>query len=99
MLHRWDRSIAGAVRDLFSTIESFMTDKSARARRTTDASDGYTAADIEVLEGPAPVPLRTGSYIGGTDEKAMHPLFAKVIDNSMDEAVASHATWIEVDFD
>ena len=42
---------------------------------------------------------RPGMYIGGTDEKAMHHLFAEVIDNSMDEAVAGHATWIEVEFD
>jgi topoisomerase-4 subunit B len=35
-------------------------------------------------------------YIGGTDEKALHHLFAEVIDNSMDEAVAGHATFIEV---
>ena len=83
--------MAGAVRDLFSTIESFMTDKTV-ARRTSDASDGYTAADIEVLEGLEPVRRRPGMYIGGTDEKAMHHLFAEVIDNSMDEAVAGHAT-------
>ncbi len=88
--------MAGSVRDLFSTIESFMTDKTARARKTTDASDSYTAADIEVLEGLEPVRRRPGMYIGGTDEKALHHLFAEVIDNSMDEAVAGHATWIEV---
>ncbi|MTD93789.1 DNA topoisomerase IV subunit B [Hyphomicrobium sp. xq] len=91
--------MAGAVRDLFATIESFMTDKTARARRTTDASDAYTAADIEVLEGLEPVRRRPGMYIGGTDEKALHHLFAEVIDNAMDEAVAGHATWIEVRFD
>jgi topoisomerase-4 subunit B len=91
--------MAGAVRDLFATIESFMTDKTARARRTTDASDAYTAADIEVLEGLEPVRRRPGMYIGGTDEKALHHLFAEVIDNSMDEAVAGHATWIDVRFD
>ncbi|WP_291001722.1 DNA topoisomerase IV subunit B [Hyphomicrobium sp.] len=76
-----------------------MTDKTARARRNPDASDGYTAADIEVLEGLEPVRRRPGMYIGGTDEKAMHHLFAEVIDNSMDEAVAGHATWIEVELD
>jgi topoisomerase-4 subunit B len=91
--------MAGAVRDLFATIESFMTDKTARARRTTDASDAYTAADIEVLEGLEPVRRRPGMYVGGTDEKALHHLFAEVIDNSMDEAVAGHATWIEVELD
>jgi topoisomerase-4 subunit B len=91
--------MAGAVRDLFSTLESFMTDKTGRSRRSPDASDAYTAADIEVLEGLEPVRRRPGMYIGGTDEKAMHHLFAEVIDNSMDEAVAGHASRIEVVFD
>ena len=58
--------------------------------------DGYTAAHIEVLEGLEPVRRRPGMYIGGTDQKALHHLFAEVIDNSMDEAVAGHASWIEV---
>lgn len=62
-----------------------------------DASDGYSAQDIEVLEGLEPVRRRPGMYIGGTDEKALHHLFAEVIDNSMDEAVAGHATFIEVE--
>ncbi|MEZ5842124.1 MAG: DNA topoisomerase IV subunit B [Hyphomicrobiaceae bacterium] len=75
-----------------------MSDKT-RARRLTDASESYTAADIEVLEGLEPVRRRPGMYIGGTDEKALHHLFAEVIDNSMDEAVAGHATWIEVRLD
>ncbi|HUJ36307.1 MAG TPA: DNA topoisomerase IV subunit B [Hyphomicrobium sp.] len=73
-----------------------MTDKTGRSRRSPDASDAYTAADIEVLEGLEPVRRRPGMYIGGTDEKAMHHLFAEVIDNSMDEAVAGHASRIEV---
>lgn len=83
-------------RDLFAKLQDAMTRKSARARKTVDASDNYTAADIEVLEGLEPVRRRPGMYIGGTDEKALHHLFAEVIDNSMDEAVAGHATWIEV---
>ncbi len=58
---------------------------------------GYTAATIEVLEGLEPVRRRPGMYIGGTDEKALHHLFAEVIDNAMDEAVAGHATFIEVE--
>ena len=61
-----------------------------------DGDDAYTAADIEVLEGLEPVRRRPGMYIGGTDEKALHHLFAEVIDNAMDEAVAGHASWIEV---
>ena len=60
------------------------------------ASAAYSAKDIEVLEGLEPVRLRPGMYIGGTDERALHHLFAEVIDNSMDEAVAGHASRIEV---
>ncbi len=56
----------------------------------------YSAKDIEVLEGLEPVRRRPGMYIGGTDEKALHHLFAEVLDNAMDEAVAGHASWIEV---
>ncbi|MVA98978.1 DNA topoisomerase IV subunit B [Nitratireductor sp. CAU 1489] len=67
------------------------------APATKDGSEAYSAADIEVLEGLEPVRRRPGMYIGGTDEKALHHLFAEVIDNSMDEAVAGHATFIEVD--
>ncbi|WP_181702954.1 DNA topoisomerase IV subunit B [Chthonobacter albigriseus] len=67
------------------------------APRMTTASEGeYTASAIEVLEGLEPVRRRPGMYIGGTDDKALHHLFAEVIDNSMDEAVAGHASWIEV---
>ncbi|WP_099868209.1 DNA topoisomerase IV subunit B [Pararhizobium haloflavum] len=58
---------------------------------------GYSAADIEVLEGLEPVRRRPGMYIGGTDEKALHHLFAEVIDNAMDEAVAGHANFIDVE--
>jgi topoisomerase-4 subunit B len=66
---------------------------------TSPASGGdYSAQHIEVLEGLEPVRRRPGMYIGGTDEKALHHLFAEVIDNSMDEAVAGHATFIEVEF-
>lgn len=91
--------MAQAKPDLFSRPAEVMTDKTGRARKTTDASDAYTAADIEVLEGLEPVRRRPGMYIGGTDEKALHHLFAEVIDNSMDEAVAGHASWIEVRLD
>src|SRR6201993_4076036 len=60
-------------------------------------ADTYSAKDIEVLEGLEPVRRRPGMYIGGTDERAMHHLVAEVLDNAMDEAVAGHATRIEIE--
>ncbi|GGY40094.1 DNA topoisomerase IV subunit B [Parvularcula lutaonensis] len=66
------------------------------ATRRAAKATSYSAKDIEVLEGLEPVRKRPGMYIGGTDERALHHLFAEVLDNSMDEAVAGHATRIEV---
>jgi topoisomerase-4 subunit B len=60
-------------------------------------SKGYTAKDIEVLEGLEAVRRRPGMYIGGTDERALHHLAAEILDNAMDEAVAGHATRIEIE--
>ena len=62
----------------------------------TPSTMNYSAKDIEVLEGLEPVRRRPGMYIGGTDESAMHHLVAEVLDNSMDEAVAGHASRIEI---
>ena len=61
-------------------------------------ANSYSAADIEVLQGLEPVRRRPGMFIGGTDNNALHHLFAEVIDNSMDEAIAGHASRIEVHF-
>jgi topoisomerase-4 subunit B len=58
--------------------------------------ESYSAKDIEVLEGLEPVRRRPGMYIGGTDEAALHHLAAEILDNSMDEAVAGHASFIEM---
>jgi topoisomerase-4 subunit B len=61
-----------------------------------DAAGAYSAKDIEVLEGLEPVRRRPGMYIGGTDETALHHLAAEILDNAMDEAVAGHASFIDV---
>jgi topoisomerase IV subunit B len=67
----------------------------AEAHEPRPASS-YSAKDIEVLEGLEPVRKRPGMYIGGTDERALHHLFAEVLDNAMDEAVGGHAKLIEI---
>jgi topoisomerase-4 subunit B len=89
-----------AGRDLFSDLPSTtrrLTGKATRAEKSSARTQSnYTAHDIEVLEGLEPVRRRPGMYIGGTDEKALHHLFAEVIDNAMDEALAGHASFIEV---
>src|ERR1700684_739858 len=82
--------------DLFGASEPKGRAPLKVASRATSAEAGYTARAIEVLEGLEPVRRRPGMYIGGTDEKALHHLFAEVIDNAMDEALAGHATFIEV---
>ena len=89
-----------AVGDLFGGPEKPQraSGKPVRAKPSTGES-GYTAKHIEVLEGLEPVRRRPGMYIGGTDEKALHHLFAEVIDNAMDEALAGHASFIEVELE
>jgi topoisomerase-4 subunit B len=88
--------------DLFGNV---MRRKASTGAKTADAGArsaatpgeaSYTAASIEVLEGLEPVRRRPGMFIGGTDEAALHHLFAEVLDNAMDEAVAGHATFIDV---
>jgi len=79
-----DRTMAKQPPDLFDSTSSA-------------ASKAYTAKDIEVLEGLEPVRRRPGMYIGGTDITALHHLASEILDNSMDEAVAGHASRIEME--
>ncbi len=63
----------------------------------TQVENTYDASSIQVLEDMEHVRLRPGMYIGGKDDRALHHMVAEIVDNSMDEAVAGHATWIEIE--
>nr|WP_210329073.1 DNA topoisomerase IV subunit B [Methylorubrum zatmanii] len=104
------RRVSDPARDLFGPGAKPPAEAERRRRLTPVAAPqpapapetaeaGYDASAIEVLEGLEPVRRRPGMYIGGTDERALHHLFAEVIDNSMDEAVAGHASFIEVELE
>lgn len=82
---------------IFAYILPFMADLFSDQTGNQKPVKGYTAQDIEVLEGLEPVRRRPGMYIGGTDEVALHHLVAEVFDNSMDEVVAGFATYIEIE--
>jgi topoisomerase IV subunit B len=88
---------SSAPADLFAEAPRSTASKREAAKSRSGNGEDYTAHDIEVLEGLEPVRRRPGMYIGGTDEKALHHLFAEAIDNAMDEALAGHASFIEVE--
>jgi topoisomerase IV subunit B len=81
--------------DLFQQAEARQA--KTKSAKPSKSGPSYSAKDIQVLEGLEPVRLRPGMYVGGTDENALHHLVAEVLDNAMDEAVAGHASRIEVE--
>ncbi len=83
--------------DLFAGVSASAVEKTRGGKAAAKSRSEYGAQHIEVLEGLEPVRRRPGMYVGGTDERALHHLFAEVIDNAMDEAVAHHASTIEVE--
>jgi topoisomerase-4 subunit B len=94
--------------DLFGPAKPARAARAAEVKKSAElkkplapppGEEGYNAAQIEVLEGLDPVRRRPGMYIGGTDEAALHHLFAEVLDNAMDEAVAGFASRIDVHFE
>ena len=58
----------------------------------------YSAKNIEVLEGLEPVRKRPGMYIGSTNEQGLHHLVNEVLDNSIDEVVAGHASEVSFNY-
>jgi topoisomerase-4 subunit B len=94
----FDDALAPAPAPALPAAQATVSEQPVKAKEPSPAapSGSYSAKDIEVLEGLEPVRKRPGMYIGGVDERALHHLFAEVLDNSMDEAVAGHAKLIEV---
>jgi DNA gyrase/topoisomerase IV subunit B len=57
---------------------------------------GYTAQDIQVLEGMEAVRKRPGMYIGSTDHRGLHHLIYEIVDNAVDEAMAGYCTTVTI---
>lgn len=73
-----------------------VSSREGRGKRGPAQQQGYTAADLTVLEGLEPVRKRPGMYIGSTDSKGLMHCVWEIIDNAVDEALAGFCTHIEI---
>src|SRR5438552_15301562 len=73
-----------------------MAEPTSTKKTSGNGNGNYTAEDIKVLEGMEAVRLRPAMYIGSNGEMGLHHLVYEVVDNSVDEALAGHATQIDV---
>jgi DNA gyrase subunit B len=85
-----------ATRESAPTTAKQMAEQNKSKKPGGNGNGNYTAEDIKVLEGMEAVRLRPAMYIGSNGEMGLHHLVYEVVDNSVDEALAGHATQIDV---
>jgi DNA gyrase subunit B len=85
-----------SIRESATATEKQMSEQNKSKKTAGNGNGNYTADDIKVLEGMEAVRLRPAMYIGSNGEMGLHHLVYEVVDNSVDEALAGHATQVDV---
>ncbi len=85
-----------STRESASATAKHMSEQNKSKKSGGNGNGNYTAEDIKVLEGMEAVRLRPAMYIGSNGEMGLHHLVYEVVDNSVDEALAGHATQVDV---